>query len=378
MQSLKSCKIIYFLSRILLLIFLVDMYFVKTNMSIHLLKYDVKDHFSEIDRWPIVAIILLVILVLESLFNYLVVTGKVKLRYDISILKPHTKTIKIYVTNLMRIVNIFVILVSFFGLIIVGFEKTFPPSNKLEWTDEKIIGHSFGEIDGETYTGCLEAFEEKYSEGLRTFEVDFARTSDGFIVLRHDWSIDLQDFSEEGYVATKDEFVKTKILGKYTPLTLEDLLLIMKEHNDIWIVTDSKNSDPISAKKDFQDLVATAKDIDCEECLDRFVIQFYNEEMYEAIRDVYDFKGYIFTLYMRWDSTFDEFMQIARWCAANDVHVITMWSDLAKNEDVITYARKYDIDIYVHTVNDINEARSRMYSGVKGIYTDAITPGMLK
>ena len=42
------------------------------------------------------------------------------------------------------------------------------------------------------------------------------------------------------------------------------------------------------------------------------------------------------------------------------------------------YAKMYDIDIYVHTVNDVEEARNRLYCGVKGIYTDDITPEILK
>ena len=55
-----------------------------------------------------------------------------------------------------------------------------------------------------------------------------------------------------------------------------------------------------------------------------------------------------------------------------------MWSELATNIDIITYAKMYDIDIYVHTVNDVEEARNRLYCGVKGIYTDDITPEILK
>lgn len=377
MKGLTRHKIIYIISRIAFFLFLADIFFLNTGMTRHLLKYDIKNGFVDNERWPVLAISLIVLFLLEALLNYLIVTNKVRLKYVISIIKPKERTYCIYLTNLLRIVNPLVLSISVIGILLYSVICSHP-SNTYEWKNEKLIGHSFGEIEGETYTGSLEAFEKKYSEGLRTFEVDFARTSDGYIVLRHDWEVPLQDFGEDNYVASRDEFVNTKILGRFTPLTLEDLFMLMKEHEDMWIVTDSKNQDPKTARQDFEDIVAVARSIDCEECLDRVVVQFYNEEMYEAIRPVYDFKGYIFTLYMRWDESFEQYREIARWCAKNDIHAITMWADWSKNIDVITYAKMFDIDIYVHTVNDVEEARNRMYDGVVGVYTDVITKDELK
>lgn len=378
MRNIKNCKIIYWCSRIVLIIMMVVLYFTNTDMSVYLLRYEIKNGFIDNERWPIIATFLFVLYILESVVNYLIVTSKVRLVYMITTKKPRVNTYKIYVTNLLRMINVAVIFISLITIVVVGFDTILPSRNNYKWTDEKIIGNSFGAIDGNTYTGCLEAFEEKYNEGIRTFEVDFSRTSDGYIVLRHDWEIELQDFGMSGHVATLEEFKKVKIFDKYTPLTLDDLLLIMKKYEDVWIVTDSKNQEPMAAKKNFEDIVKTAKSLGCEECLDRIVVQFYNEDMYTAIRDVYDFKGYIFTLDMRWDSSYEQYRELVKWCASKDIHVITMWSELATNIDIITYAKMYDIDIYVHTVNDVEEARNRLYCGVKGIYTDDITPEILK
>lgn len=378
MRNINNCKKLYWCSRIVLIIMMVVLYFTNTDMSVYLLRYEIKNGFIDNERWPVIATFLFVLYILESVVNYLIVTNKVRLVYIITTKKTRVNTYKIYVTNLLRMINVAVIFISLITIIVVGFDTILPSHNNYKWTEEKIIGHSFGAIDGNTYTGCLEAFEEKYNEGIRTFEVDFSRTSDGYIVLRHDWEIELQDFGMAGHVATLEEFKEKKILDKYTPLTLDDLLLIMKKYEDVWIVTDSKNQDPLTARKDFEDIVSAAKTLGCEECLDRIVVQFYNEDMYTAIRDVYDFKGYIFTLYMRWDSSYEQYRELVKWCASKDIHVITMWSELATNIDIITYAKMYDIDIYVHTVNDVEEARNRLYCGVKGIYTDDITPEILK
>lgn len=92
-----------------------------------------------------------------------------------------------------------------------------------------LIGHSFGSIDGNTYTGSLEAFQKKYEEGIRIFEVDFATAADGNIVLRHDWDADLQEGISSENIPTSEEFKKILIKGKYTPLTFIDLLQLMEE-----------------------------------------------------------------------------------------------------------------------------------------------------
>ena len=42
------------------------------------------------------------------------------------------------------------------------------------------------------------------------------------------------------------------------------------------------------------------------------------------------------------------------------------------NQDIKEVAQKYNIDIYVHTVNDVKEAKKLIANGVRGIYTDSI------
>lgn len=379
MKNGARIKILYWISTLLTCIYLVKLYFVKTGMTVYLLEYDLASDFAENKLWKSRAIVCVIVFLLFSLFNYLATTGKIKLRFEVLIKKPKEKRKTIYVTNFFRLLNILLVVVSIVGIGIGGKKGVIPKKNDLLWNGDKIVGHSFGEIDGYTYTGCLEAFEKKYDEGVRTFEVDFAWTSDEELVLRHDWKMEegFQDF-EPGYVPTKDEFINSKIYGEYTPLTYRQLLAIMKEHEDMWIVTDTKNSDPEKAREDFREIVRVAREEECEECLDRMIVQFYNEEMYYSIRNLYDFNAYIFTLYMRWDSSYDQYTEIVRWCAANDIHNITMWADSSKNEGILDYSKMYDMNIYVHTVNDDEEARALLYDGVKGIYTDTVNKEQLK
>ncbi|MBT8190813.1 MAG: sulfatase-like hydrolase/transferase, partial [Bacteroidia bacterium] len=51
----------------------------------------------------------------------------------------------------------------------------------------RFIAHAGGEIDGHTYTNCLEAMDLAYEKGFRLFELDIIKTSDGQYVAGHDW-----------------------------------------------------------------------------------------------------------------------------------------------------------------------------------------------
>lgn len=259
-----------------------------------------------------------------------------------------------------------------------GIQETADPQANLEkknsgsWTDERLIGHSFGRIGDNTYTGSLEAFQEKYNAGVRVFEVDFATASDGRIVLCHDWSqiVNTDD------IPSSEEFKKMKILGEYTPLTFIDLLYLMKEYPDIWIVTDSKEAEYEKVQIEFTEIINEAKEIGLTDMLDRMIVQIYNENMYDAVKEVYPFSDYIFTMYMRWFGEVEEFESLCKWCIMHDIQYITMWNWLY-NEEIHTIAEKYGIHIYVHTENDVMAGANYLKSGVDGLYTDDITEEML-
>ena len=84
MRNIKNCKIIYWCSRIVLIIMMVVLYFTNTDMSVYLLRYEIKNGFIDNERWPIIATFLFVLYILESIVNYLIVTSKVRLVYMIT------------------------------------------------------------------------------------------------------------------------------------------------------------------------------------------------------------------------------------------------------------------------------------------------------
>ncbi|MGN0166794.1 MAG: phosphatidylinositol-specific phospholipase C/glycerophosphodiester phosphodiesterase family protein [Acetatifactor sp.] len=243
-----------------------------------------------------------------------------------------------------------------------------------EWYEfSGTVQHALGETEqGDTLTNSFEAFQYHYAQGQRVFEADIQTTSDNQMVLRHDWASDLGQGKAFGWteenreVPTAEDFLSTPIYGQYTPLSLADWFKIMKKYQDIYLVTDTKYLQHV--EEDFQLLVNTAKQADCEEVLDRVIVQIYYQDMYREIMNVYPFPNVLFTLYY---IGYDGPEETAGFCEQNHIPVLTMpagdWSDQMRAE-----LSGYDTRIYVHTVNDEAEARKLIEKGVSGIYTDSI------
>ena len=242
---------------------------------------------------------------------------------------------------------------------------------------QQLFAHAFGMIDGESVLNCLEGFERSYASGVRVFEVDLRMTSDGHVVLRHDWRPGMQEGVSETSIPTLEEFRAKPINGAYTPLSFRDLLYLMEQYPDICIVTDTKFINEEEVTRQFNAILDDAYETGLTYLFDRMVIQIYTPLMFSVVDNLYRFPHYISTLYTsEFDGTEDGFREQAEFCLENGIMGITMsdywWTDNAPDYHAI--ASRYGIDIYVHTVNDPAEARSLLASGVSGVYTDTLLP----
>ncbi|MCI8297590.1 MAG: hypothetical protein HFG22_17280 [Lachnospiraceae bacterium] len=74
--------------------------------------------------------------------------------------------------------------------------------------------------------------------------------------------------------------------------------------------------------------------------------------MYEIVNEIYPFSNYIYTLYLEpFDGSEDMMEEYAKFCMLHDIDVITMWADLYSDK-LLNVAERYDLQIFVHTVND--------------------------
>lgn len=345
--------------------------------SWYLLYKDIELGFIDNKEYLDKLILIFAIFILCVMWAFLGVIGKFRANWKVKVCKCHNhKFLENENRHLVYFALFFccIFLLYFFISIFSDFNKA--ERNDL-WGGATTIGHSFGEIDGDTYTGSLEAFLENYQKGQRVFEVDFSLTSDEKMVLCHDWDMKIQMGVSSVNIPTQEEFLSIPILNKYTPLSLEDLYDLMKEYPDIWIVTDTKDLSPETIEKQFTIIRNTALDMNMPEMLDRLVVQLYAEEMYQVVKNVYPFKSYIFTMYQRWYGDIDDFKYICRWCADNGINKIAMGPSFV-TEEIVCIAQRYDLEVYVIGENEIENAKSFLESGISGIYTDEIEPSDLE
>ncbi|MBR1930195.1 MAG: hypothetical protein IJ833_01795 [Lachnospiraceae bacterium] len=232
------------------------------------------------------------------------------------------------------------------------------------------VVHAMGKIGENSYTNSYEAFEASYEGGHKVFEVDFCMTSDGEIVLWHDWASPhgLPAY-ENGEAPTLQEFKEAKIYGTYTTLDMDDLLALMLEHPDIYIVTDSKSGDYHDAIEQFTLIREKLSGYSKEEqrrLQKHFIVQIYNDDMYEGVSSVMDFDNYIYTLYQRGTDRLDE---LGEFCVEHDIPVVVLpfnwWS-----EELQCTLHGYGLEVWIHTLNEPEDITYYRDRGIDGVYTD--------
>lgn len=375
----RKCDIISFLC-VMCALFTGGITFINSvfHESWKLFVYDVRSFFCDSGNYVNYLLLFLVCYLLAGLYLWQSLFGKLTLQWTVTWKNKREWKYtggKLFqkLWGIIDILSVVIIVISVYKNL--GERQYSVVKN--HWNNSMTVGHSFGRIGEDTYTGSVEAFEKYYALGQRTFEVDLAITADHKLVLKHDWDFPWQSGIETGEIPTEEEFLDALIMGRYTPMTFLDLCEIMQEHPDIWIVTDSKSEDLESVKQEFDLLLDTVREAGCEDVLERIVVQVYNEEMHTFLRDNYDFDSYVFTLYQRWHGTKEEMVEVSRYCANNGIEVITLQNDLY-DEEIQEIADRYQLKIYLHTVNDIEAAREYLNMGVTGIYTDILVPDQLE
>lgn len=250
------------------------------------------------------------------------------------------------------------------------------PAFAADWQSANpLIAHAFGEVDNKIETNSKEAFINAWESGFRVVEGDFTYTSDGVLVVRHDFEADgsyyrLEIETTGDVVMDSKTYVETPAIYTQTPLRAVDLLYLMAEYPDMYLVTDTKDTDKATVQKQFRDLTNIAKNIGHPEVLDRIIPQLYNESMLGWVKEIYPFENWIFTLYLY---TYPDYAKIASFCAANGIDTVTLHVDRATKANVSKLKAK-GLKVYAHTTNRYLTMQSLLAVGVDGIYTDRIKP----
>ncbi|MGP0587927.1 phosphatidylinositol-specific phospholipase C/glycerophosphodiester phosphodiesterase family protein [Paenibacillus timonensis] len=251
-----------------------------------------------------------------------------------------------------------------------------PKTEKQGFKAHRMVAHAMGGIEGLTYTNSYDAFLANYQKGLRVFEVDLLLSSDGRLVARHEWGqsftrqLGQQDqlaAERQGAVLSQAEFKAAKIQGTYEPLDWVDVLELMEQYPDAYIVTDTKQSTPEEIQRIFTQIVdeALARN---PELLDRVVPQIYNRAMWEPVEQIYPFDSVIFTLYQTHETDED----VVAFAQEKELAAITM-SDTRANAGLIKELSRVGVPSYIHTINDSKTLDKFKKMGAYGFYTDFLT-----
>lgn len=248
-----------------------------------------------------------------------------------------------------------------------------PAKVQFSWENYRTIVHALGEVDGNTYSNSREGFLKYYEKGCRLFEVDLTKTSDGVWVCRHSWNESMGQWEEEGKkVLTEAEFLAAPLYGSYTPMTFADLLVLLKEYPDAFVLLDSKQYSIRNYQKtieDYAEYLEIAKSAGAEEVLDQLIPEIYNEAMYPGTALMYEFPSYIYSLWQ--DYSVGELEGIASFCKEKGIPAVTVYENFWL-EEIQGIFDEQGILVYVYTVNDLERANSYLEAGVRGICTDSI------
>lgn len=242
-------------------------------------------------------------------------------------------------------------------------------------TDNPLVAHALGEADGKIETNSKEAFLSSWESGYRVVEGDFTYTSDGVLVLRHDFDMGgsyyrLEIESQGNPVMDYKTFKEKKAVYSQTPISAAELLSLMVDYPDMYLITDTKNTDQATVRRQFTDLKNIANNMGTPEVLQRIIPQIYHKDMLGWVRAVYPFEQWIYTLYMQTNPNYGE---IAAFCAAQGIGTVTI-EQLRVRKDVVDIFHAKNIKVYAHTVNRYKQMKDLLGMGVDGVYTDCIKP----
>lgn len=256
------------------------------------------------------------------------------------------------------------ILILIFTLVVYGkdissatLEKS-STSNKAQHA--KYIAHAGGVANGVYYTNSREAIDHSYENGHSLIELDMEWSTDGNLVLLHDWpsfSKLIKSPLRKRY--SDEEFKSFKMADSLTTMNIDDLAQWLKKNKGVNIVTDVKVKN-VSALKLISDRYPRLRN--------RFVTQIYNFEEYNKVKNL-GYENIILTLYAS-NYTDAEVIEFSR---NHDLFAVTMPESTGKTELPVLLEQE-GVFTYAHTINKEEEVKELEAHGVKGFYTDTLMP----
>ncbi len=232
------------------------------------------------------------------------------------------------------------------------------------------VAHALGAVNGMHYTNSLEAFQTSYDAGLRIFEVDLVMLADGNVLAAHD-GLEKNYGLNKRFWELKAGEIPNKYKKKWTVLFERDLLRLVAEHPDVYIILDMKGRSLEEQLSIVQRLVDVARE-HCPEAMDRLIPHVSGQQELNGMRNIYPFKDYMVCLYRSRMPDRDAVNFVMR----NGIKAVMVWWDKRYSKPLDTAMRRAGAVTYVHSLNpdrpDELEAMHRFRSLGVGVYTNGL------
>ena len=237
-----------------------------------------------------------------------------------------------------------------------------PAEIKPEEQTDILIAHGGGELDGFSTSNSAEAVMAAADNGYSLIELDFNMTSDGHVVLVHDWNETTVYYYQTQFESPPDleTFKGMLSYNRFHTMSIDDLVAIFDKCDTFRVVTDAKDAN-------IEVLTAIAEQY--PEYLDRFVPQIYGYEQYETVKEL-GYKDIILTLYVMEVPLRNE---LAAFYRDNGLFAITI--SIEKYMDKLAGQLIADgVKGYRHSVSDFEECCRLLDAGCHGVYTSGLLP----
>lgn len=212
------------------------------------------------------------------------------------------------------------------------------------------------------YTNSAEALVHAYRAGQRVIEFDITMTTDGHLACIHDWLHEFSPNIADGVPLSAEEWLNSRVKGDLTPLCAESLAGFMREHPDLYVVTDVKD-DNVAAVQELAQV--------CPDIQDRFIIQIYKESEYEKVQGC-GFTNIIYTLYNLDQATKMDYERLTSFAASHPLIGYTYPLSYFQLEGYNEGIAGTGVPLFVHTVNGAEAQEACYAAGITAVYTDDV------
>lgn len=232
----------------------------------------------------------------------------------------------------------------------------------IAFANQKIIAHGGGTVNGFQTSNSVEAVNQAIKDGIEFIELDMNLTTDGKVVMLHDWnSTTLHYLGEKltGPFSSKD-LERYKVFKKFEPLTLEKLIPIIEANPNVKIITDTKEE---TVK--ILTIIATSY----PEYINNFIPQIYFYEEHDPVKAL-GYKDIILTVYRQNKPDAAELVKFAK---EKNLMAVTM-PNYEAEKGLCNAVASQGVNVFVHPIYTMEEAKRFFSMGAKMVYASEILP----